>query len=587
MKGCRLIVLFLLSNTLAAFASEPEGRPSSHAAKESLRKLNLQKASCCPGSKVLRDQLYPKLLNCRKAGESCFQSIEQHLQTFDLKGCNLPPDPRSALAAMFVEDAVASDVIRSRPESKLKRGNREMSGWFENLRNANNAAAVDELRKSFSLAGPPEIQDSEAARQARLFMNVALLRKEALRLRSEESALRKLSSDSSKIDSPHAVAYLSNAVSKKAYADYYEAGAEQLLDNQFIGRERQQHSLADIEAGLLDAQVPLPRRIEKSGLVIGLDHQFAELAMISGVGQRATASGRSMVQSKVAGSFGNMELTNLHNRDLPAAGQGESNLVNRLEAAWRDVENGRDPADISRLLVQVAKIPNLAQNPNFCALRARALQTDPGYKFAYSKSQSDLRPESVWKTVDKLDKFTKHTQQQETGDASCLGHSVAAVMQSFPAVRGIDPYRVYRHLSDGEFGASADLADNLKRLSSNTGWSQGYRITGHTMLQDPRGPKLEMAKLKELVDQNQFPIVTLATQARIQREDWIHPIKSPMQHAAVVIGYGNAYDPFTGQNENYILLRDSFSRQGYPVKMRAQDFQKQLVRAGLIDGVEK
>lgn len=219
---------------------------------------------------------------------------------------------------------------------------------------------------------------------------------------------------------------------------------------------------------------------------------------------------------------------------------------------------------------------------------------------------TDYFKEKPWRNRDPvlLANMGPLTLQEQSGDASCLGHAVAGVMQSFENIPELDPYKVYQALQDNEArktgyrpllveGVGGSTEDNMEFIKTQGvpgPKNQNYRISDYEIFRGGKATaasKTSANKAREWVDAGYRPLVFLRTQARVQREDWIYPVQSSMGHVAVVIDYGSSINPATGESENYILLRDSFSLGAFPVKMSAIDFDRQAREVVWVKGIKK
>lgn len=72
---------------------------------------------------------------------------------------------------------------------------------------------------------------------------------------------------------------------------------------------------------------------------------------------------------------------------------------------------------------------------------------------------------------------------------------------------------------------------------------------------------LTSSEVKALIDADQPFQMTIATDARQIREDWVRidPTAGSIPHVFNVVGYGRGNDPADNKEKDYLVLRDSFT----------------------------
>ena len=85
--------------------------------------------------------------------------------------------------------------------------------------------------------------------------------------------------------------------------------------------------------------------------------------------------------------------------------------------------------------------------------------------------------------------------------------------------------------------------------------------------------------IRLLIDNNQPPLVTLASNARkLSGEDWLHipPMGTGILHTALIVGYGEGIDPRDMVKKPYFILRDSFVDEPIHYKVAADELLPQI-----------
>ncbi len=102
----------------------------------------------------------------------------------------------------------------------------------------------------------------------------------------------------------------------------------------------------------------------------------------------------------------------------------------------------------------------------------------------------------------------------------------------------------------------------------------------YTSVAEVQGARL----LEQLIHAGKFPLVTIASNTLVEREDWVEFSRTYGGHVFVVVGYGEDINPFSesGHPEPYFLIRNSLASHKIHQKIPAETLYRLLAEIDLI-----
>jgi hypothetical protein len=196
--------------------------------------------------------------------------------------------------------------------------------------------------------------------------------------------------------------------------------------------------------------------------------------------------------------------------------------------------------------------------------------------------------------------MTKASQQKDSDKPSSLPDNIRSIFSDTMMIRDDNSFNYVKRLNE-EIDTGADLLVALSTLKRNGVSSekdfpflneQGQVQFLPNKLSDIQGKKYKIGEyayvenkdkninlglVKLLINSNKPPIALLLTDARIEEENWAHPVANGnFQHVVNVIGYGEAIDPSDFKLKPVVILRDSLSKKGINITMSAESFLSNL-----------